>query len=96
MPQYDAVVSVLNESPQHDHHEYRGWLRRLWDSIGLALDPEVLIYGHPFPLEVEQFTEVLYPTPVILPARVARLSQGAHSWCGTHHRDPSPLTSGLT
>ena len=38
MPQYDAVASVLNESLQHNHHAYSGWLRRLRDSIGLAFD----------------------------------------------------------
>lgn len=80
MPQYDAVASVLNESLYHNHHTYCGWLRRLRDSIGLALDPEVLLDGRPFPLEVEQFAQVLYPTPVILPARMTRLWQGAHSW----------------
>ena len=73
MSQNDAVASVLNESLQHDHHEYRGWLRRLRDSIGLALDPEVLLDGRPLPLKVNQFAQVLYPTPEKLPARVACL-----------------------
>ena len=58
----------------------------LWDSIGLTLDPEVLLDGHPLTLKVKQFVQVLYPTPVKLPVRVARLKEDTHSWCGPRHR----------
>jgi hypothetical protein len=46
----------------------------------LALDPKVLLEGRPVSVEPKELAQILYPTPMILSARVTRLCQGTHSW----------------
>ena len=47
--------------------------------IKINLNPKVLFESRPVPVESKQLAQVLYPDPMILSARVARLWPGAHS-----------------
>ena len=55
----DPAALVDTQGPKSTEQVTRDYLL---DSIGLALNPEVLLDGRPFPLEVEQFAQICSPT----------------------------------